>query len=232
MLHILGIIPARGGSKSIPKKNLVELCGKPLISWSIDIGNALCKSGHLHRCIVSTDSEEIARVAEAYGGDVPFLRPEDAASDTAKAIAYVNHALRFLRSIGEHYDAVLILQPTSPVRDLQQMQAAIQKFSEGNSDSLISCYQEDYINDLVMYHEQTTGILRPKVVNHNKGVRRQEHGHLFIRNGTIYITRTHFIEATGQLICDSPMFIKMSKSDSVNIDTMEDLELLRRILCK
>lgn len=232
MLRILGIIPARGGSKSIPKKNLVDLCGKPLISWSIDIGNALYKSGHLQRCIVSTDSEEIASVAEAYGGDVPFIRPAGAASDTAKAIAYVDHALAFLRSNSEHYDAVLILQPTSPVRDLQLIQEAIEKFSEGNSDSLISCYQEDYINDLVMYHEQTAGTLRPKVVNHNKGVRRQEHGHLFIRNGSIYITRTHLIEASGQLICDNPMFIKMSKADSINIDTMEDLEILRRILCK
>lgn len=231
-MRILGIVPARGGSKGIPRKNLADLCGRPLIAWSIATGLELVKLGALTRCIVSTDDDEIATVARQHGADVPFMRPAEAATDTAKALAYVVHALDTLEAAGESYDAVMLLQPTSPIRNVKQIAEAVGRFSAGQSDSLISCYQEDYINELVMYIDQGDGTMLPKNPNHNKGVRRQEHGPVMVRNGALYITRVPYLRATGQLVCDRPMLLAMRKADSIDVDTPDDLELLRAVLCK
>jgi CMP-N,N'-diacetyllegionaminic acid synthase len=231
-MRILGIVPARGGSKGIPKKNLADVCGKPLIAYSIRTGVELVAAGALSRCIVSTDSEEIAAVARGLGADVPFLRPAAAATDTAKALSYVLHALDTLESTDGAYDAVMLLQPTSPQRDTAIIVEAVKRFGSEDADSLISCYQEDYVNDLVMYDDLGNGRLKPRNPNHNKGVRRQEHGSTMVRNGAVYITRVPYLRATGQLVCDHPMLLKMSKIDSIDVDTPDDLILLRAVLCK
>ena len=232
MIRILGIIPARGGSKGIPRKNLADLCGRPLIAWSIESGMQLLADGVLARCIVSTDDEEIAAVARANGADVPFLRPAEAATDTAKALAYVLHALDVLEPTDGAYDAVMILQPTSPRRDPAAIAEAVARLAASDADSLISCYQEDYINELVMYEDEGNGRIRPRHPNHNKGVRRQEHGPTMVRNGAVYVTRVPFLRKTGQLVCDHPVLLRMEKIESIDVDTPDDLELLRAVLCR
>ncbi len=231
-MRILGIVPARGGSKGIPRKNLADVCGRPLIAWSIDTGRQLLAAGALTRLVVSTDDEEIATVARQYGADVPFIRPAVAATDTAKALAYVVHALDVLEPVDGAYDAVMILQPTSPRRDVAAICEVVARFAVGDADSLIACYQEDYINDLVMYEDEGDGRLKPRNPNHNKGVRRQEHGPTMVRNGALYVTRSKYLRATGQLVCDHPMLLRMSKIDSIDVDTPDDLELLRAVLCR
>lgn len=231
-MRILGIVPARGGSKGIPRKNLADVCGRPLISWSIEVGKQLLANGVLARCIVSTDDEEIAAVARACGADVPFLRPAEAATDTAKALAYVLHALDALEPADGPYDAVMILQPTSPRRDPAAISEAVARLAASGADSLISCYQEDYINELVMYEDEGDGRIRPRHPNHNKGVRRQEHGPTMVRNGAVYVTRVPYLRATGQLVCDHPVLLRMEKIDSIDVDTSDDLELLRAVLCR
>jgi CMP-N-acetylneuraminic acid synthetase len=231
-MRILGIVPARGGSKGIPRKNLEDVCGRPLIAWSIESGQLLLANDVLARCVVSTDDEEIAAVARTYGADVPFLRPTEAATDTAKALAYVLHALDTLEPIDGPYDAVMILQPTSPRRDPAAIASAVTQLASTDADSLISCYQEDYINELVMYEDEDNGRIRPRHPNHNKGVRRQEHGPLMVRNGAVYVTRVPYLRATGQLVCDHPVLLRMRKIDSIDVDTPDDLELLRALLCK
>src|SRR5947209_7666123 len=105
-MRILGIIPARGGSKGIPRKNIVDVCGRPLIAWSIATGEALRAAGVLARCVVSTDDDEIAAIGRSHGADVPFLRPGAAATDSATALAYVTHALDALEMQDGGYDAV------------------------------------------------------------------------------------------------------------------------------
>ena len=230
-MRILGIVPARGGSKGIPRKNLADICGRPLIALSIQTGIELQKIGAIDRCIVSTDDEEIASVARGYGADVPFMRPEAAATDTAKALAYVEHALDTLEPEDGSYDAVMLLQPTSPIRDPEAIAQVVNRFKNETSDSLISCYQEDYINELVMYDDLGDGTLKPRNTMHNKGVRRQEHGPAMIRNGALYITRVPYLRETGQLVCDHPMLLEMSKIDSIDVDTPDDLKLLRAVLC-
>lgn len=230
-MRILGIVPARGGSKGIQRKNLADVCGKPLIAYSIETGRQLCKLRALTRCIVSTDDEEIAAVARGLGADVPFLRPAAAATDTAKALSYVLHALDTLEPEDGPYDAVMLLQPTSPMRDIGRFAEAAERFGHADSDSLISCYREEYINELVMYDPQPDGTLLPRNPLHNKGVRRQEHGPCMVRNGALYITRVPYLRATGQLVCDRPMLLEMSKHESVDVDTPDDLILLRAVMC-
>jgi CMP-N,N'-diacetyllegionaminic acid synthase len=231
-MRVLGIIPARGGSKGIPRKNLADLCGRPLIAWSVDVGRALVDRGGIARCVVSTDDEEIARVAREHGADVPFLRPPAIAGDEAKAIAYVLHALDALEPADGVYDAVLLLQPTSPARDVETVLEAVARFGVSQADSLISCYREDYVNDLVMYHDEGDGTLRPRHAEHNRGVRRQEHGAVMVRNGALYLTRVPYLRATGQLVSDRPLFVAMPKQQSINVDSPADLELLRAVLCR
>ena len=231
-MRILGIIPARGGSKGIPRKNLVDVCGRPLIAWSIESGKLLLANGVLTRCIVSTDDPEIAAVSRECDADVPFLRPSEAATDTAKALAYVLHALNALEPIDGPYDAVMILQPTSPRRDSGAIADAVVRLITSDADSLISCYQEDYINELVMYKDSGNGRIRPCNPNHNSGVRRQEHGPTLIRNGAVYVTRIPYLRKTGKLVCDHPVLLLMDKIDSIDVDTPSDLELLRCVLCR
>ena len=231
-MKILAIIPARGGSKGIYKKNLAELCGKPLIAWSIEIGNMLVEESVIDRCIVSSDDKEIIEEAKKNRADIPFVRPGNFSGDKSKAQEYIMHAINFFENKNEFYDAVLILQPTSPQRNLDDLVKIINKFKDSNADSLISCYQEDYICDLVMYNENEMGYLEPLNKHHNKGSLRQEHGPILVRNGAIYLTKINYFKKYRRIISENPMCFKMDKKSSITIDTEEDLEILRAILCK
>ena len=97
---------------------------------------------------------------------------------------------------------------------------------------MISCYNEEYINDLVMYKSVNSSYLEPLNTNHNKGLRRQDHGNVFVRNGAIYLTKVSYIKETHQIISDKPLLIEMKKSQSINVDSLEDVEILKRIICK
>lgn len=230
--RILTIIPARGGSKGIKDKNIVDICGKPLIEYTINPALELKKQGLVDEVIVSTDSEKIASISRQLGAAVPFLRPAEISDDKAKSIDFVLHALDFFKNQEKFFDAVLLLQPTSPLRTTHQIDTAIKLFVENNADSLISCYKEEYINDLVMYKKEKTGFLKPLNPLHNKGVRRQEHGEVFVRSGSIYITKVGYLYATHQIISDTPLLFEVTKSESINLDTLEDLKILRTLLCR
>jgi len=230
-MRILAIVPARCGSKGIPDKNIIDICGKPLMGYSIEQGRVLFEDRVEGRLVVSTDCEKIAAVAREYGAEVPFLRPEGISGDKAKSIEFVLHALDYFEGTGDVFDAVLLLQPTAPVRAPGMLQEAIALFEKTpDAQSLISVYEEEYINDLVMYRKEGdyADALNP---NHNKGVRRQDHGSVFVRNGAVYITSVPYLREHGMLISDRPLMIEMKKSESINIDTMEDVDMLRRYWC-
>ncbi len=229
-MKILTIIPARGGSKGIPKKNIIDVNGKPLIAYTIEPALEALRSGAVDKVIVSTDSQEIADVAVRLGAEVPFLRPESISGDKAKSIEFIQHALEYYAARDLIFDAVLLLQPTSPLRTPENISEAIKLFRESDNDSLISCYEEEYINDLVIYKLSADGKTSiPVNPLHNKGVRRQEHGSLYVRNGCIYISGADIIKQ-GLVIGEQPLMYIMDKNRSVNVDTMEDLELLRKLL--
>ncbi len=228
MKKILCIIPARGGSKGIPKKNIVEVGGKPLIAYSTELGANLVGKDIVKRAIVSTDSREIADIAMKYGGDVPFIRPGELASDQSKSIDFVHHAIDFLQTMGEEYDDLLILQPTSPLRECSDIKEAFEIYNKQEADSLVSVCRESH-NTKAMYHN-VEGIGQPLDPNHAKGSRRQEHKPIFIRNGAIYITNLNYLLKTDRIISDHPALYEMSKMKSINLDDLSDLELLRCIM--
>lgn len=231
-MKILVIIPARGGSRGIKNKNIINVCGKPLIQYSIDQSIQLKAAGLVDEIIVSTDSKKIAKISGNLGANIPFLRPESISGDKSKSIDFILHAVNYYEENNVFFDAVLLLQPTSPLRDVKLLESAIKLFKEGKSDSLISCYKEEYINDLVMYKSKVGNVLSPLNENHNKGVRRQDHGDVFVRNGAIYLTSVKYLKEIKKIISDNPLFVEMRKSQSINIDTLEDLEILKRALCK
>ena len=231
---ILALIPARGGSKGIPRKNLADICGTPLIGFSISTALQLKDQNLVSDVLVSTDDLEIAEVSKKLGADVPFLRPEEYANDTAKTIDVMLHALDWYKeNKGKEFSAVLLLQPTAPIRDTTAIADAVNLFLSSGNESLISVYKEEYINDLVMYKYASNDTKRglPLHPNHNKGVRRQDHGSVFVRNGSIYISTSTLLKK-GLIISDEPLLFEMDKNHSINIDTYADLELLKTLLCK
>ncbi len=230
-MKVLAIIPARGGSKGIPFKNIVDVCGKPLIQYTIDIAMQLKSKGLLDEVLVSTDCEKIATISKKLGANVPFLRPAAIAGDKAKSIDYILHSIDFFEFKEQNFDAILILQPTSPLRTYDDIHESINLFISNNNDSLISVYKDEAINELIMYRKEGD-IAIPLNENHNKGTRRQDHVNVYIRNGAVYITKVNYIKNKNNIVSDQPLMYEMSKINSVNIDTFEDLEFVRRVLCK
>ena len=230
-MEILSIIPARCGSKGIKDKNIVDLCGKPLIHYSIEIGKELVEKSIISESIVSTDCERIASISKELGANVPFLRPEYLSGDKAKSIDYVIHALDYFKEIDKIFDAVLILQPTSPLRTFENVKESIEIFNTNKFDSLISAYKDETINLNIIY-TNNNGLGYPLDQSHNIGSRRQDHDDYFIRNGAIYITKCNLIYNQKVLVSNEPYLYEMKKSLSVNLDTEEDLELIRSMLCK
>ena len=134
----LAIIPARGGSKGLPGKNIKEICNKPLIAWSIEAG---LKSKYLDEVSVSTDYESIANISKEYGANVPFLRPENLASDTATSFDAVKYSIDYYKNeLGKEFDYIVLLEPTSPLREDSDIDNMIEKLIENKEkfDSIIS----------------------------------------------------------------------------------------------
>ena len=230
-MKILAIIPARCGSKGIPFKNIIDVNGKPLIQYTIDIALQLKFNNLINEVIVSTDCNEIESVSKELGVDVPFLRPDNISGDKAKSIDYVLNSLKYFKSRNIEYDAVIILQPTSPLKTYSDVKNSLKIFSENENDSLISVYKEETINNLIMYYKDIN-IAIPLNKRHNQGVRRQDHGAVYIRNGAIYIVKVDFLLKEKKIVSDAPLMYEMNKNSSLNIDAHDDLEYVRNLLCK
>ena len=223
------IIPARAGSKSIKNKNFIDINGKPLISYTIQEALLAKDANLVDEVIVSTDSKKIKKIAETYGAKVPFLRPPKLSEDNSKSVDLVLHALDFYSNKRIFFDEIILLQPTSPLRVAEDIKQAITIFDNNESNSLISCYEEDYINDLVMYKSANQYAI-PLNKNHNLGTRRQEEKNVFVRNGAIYISKTNYIREAKKIISDEPLMYIMPKERSINIDTLFDLEIARCLI--
>jgi CMP-N-acetylneuraminic acid synthetase len=125
----------------------------------------------------------------------------------------------------------MVLQPTSPLKSFDDILNAIEIFNRNEGDSLISVYKEETINNLILYHKEDDKAI-PLNTDHNKGVRRQDHGVVYIRNGAIYITKVDYLKKEQKIISDIPLMYEMKKNRSVNVDTYEDLECVRSLLCE
>ncbi len=227
-MNILAIIPARGGSKSVPRKNIVKVNGRPLISYTI---SAALMVDRLTDVVVSTDDPEIAEISRELGAQVPFVRPVDLASDQAQSAPVIEHALYFMEKIkGLKYDAILMLQPTSPLRTSQHIEESLDLFTSQECDSVVSIVSVGgnhpfrmkrlIDNQLVNYIDQGFWDMRP----------RQSLPDVYIRNGAIYLISRDVFMHQHQLIGDKCLGYVMNDSESTNIDTPIDLKIAELLL--
>lgn len=210
----LALIPARGGSKGIPEKNIYEIQGKPLIAYSIEAAKSCM---YIDDVVVSTDSEKIADIARKYGATVPFLRPDYLAGDEAKTIDCV---LDTLERLEESYDVLVLLQPTSPLRKEEDISHAIERFSEIGRD-LVSISE---VEDNPVLIRQTDGDELIPLLSVNSTVRRQDMIPYYKVNGAIYINEIAGLTKETSFN-DNPAYYFMEKSHSVDIDRYEDIAL-------
>lgn len=218
----LGLIPARGGSKGIPRKNVRKLAGEPLISHTIEAARS---SKHLDRTVVSTDDREIRAVCEEAGAEVPFLRPAELATDSAPMEPVVEHAVTYLED-EEAYscDTVVLLQPTAPLRQSRHIDEAVERHGESGRTTLISvCEDHSY-----RWEEREGGALQLNYTG--DASRRQDKSTEYVENGAIYIVDTETFLDQKDLRSGSVELFEMAGEDSVDIDTEFEFWLAEMIL--
>ena len=184
---VLAIIPARGGSKGLPGKNILPLAGKPLIAWSIE---AAFGSKILDKCIVSTDNNEIAKVAKKYGCEVPFIRPERLATDESTTMDVLEHSIRFFNEQSIEFDYIVLLEPTSPLRDSNDIDTAIKLLNENRkqADSIVGVSKVESTHPVFDVRINNDGLIYPYVGGAFKMFRRQDIEELYFFEGSVYVS--------------------------------------------
>jgi len=231
MEKILALIPARGGSKGVPHKNIRPVAGKPLIAYSIEA--ALSAREILYRVVVSTDDEQIAATARQLGAEVPFLRPADLANDKSPMVPVVRHAVQFIEQQDSvHLDWVLLLQPTALFRTAEDIRAAVDLARQGGCDSVISVVQVFSTHPILMKKIENDRLL-PYCIEEKEGTRRQDYQpQAFMRNGAIYLVRRDVVVEKGSMWGDVVRPYMMPEERSVNIDSEMDLRLAELMLAE
>lgn len=224
---ILAVIPARGGSKGVPFKNIIEVGGKPLIKYSIDCAK---ESKYIDRTIISTDSLEIKRTAENYGGDVPFLRPKELAQDTSKTIDCLVHAVNWLKERGEEYDYLILLQNTVPLRKGWQIDEAIEKLFNSNERSLVSVTEVDEHPILMRTLNENDTV--KNLLNMNSTVRRQDFPKFYKVDGAIYIQKLDENFNLETSLNDGKLAYVLDRKYSTDIDNYLDIKVIEYYLEK
>lgn len=220
-MKILGLIPARGGSKGVPGKNIKILGGKSLLAYTAE---SAFQSKFLTKTILSTDDFAIAQEGKKLALEVPFLRPSELAMDSSPTLPVINHVLDYYSSIGEEFDAVCLLQATSPFRPEGFIDKAIIKFMESGADSLVSVLEvPDHFNPHWTFLPDVNGMLKIATGEKNLITRRQELPKSYFRDGSLYLTKTSVLRS-GSLYGDRLSFLVNDPKYYVNIDTLEDWE--------
>jgi len=219
-MRVLGLIPARGGSKGIPRKNIKLLGGKPLLQYTAESALA---SSKLARVVLSTDDQEIAEVGRRCGLDVPFLRPPELATDQTPTLPVVRHALQWLEDHGDHFDAVCLLQPTNPLRESEDIDGCLDLLERTDADAVVSVLPVPAEhNPHWVYFEVEGGCLRLSTGESNPIARRQDLPGAFHRDGSVYACRTQVVMEKNSLYGERLVGYLMDLDRSVNIDGPED----------
>jgi N-acylneuraminate cytidylyltransferase/CMP-N,N'-diacetyllegionaminic acid synthase len=226
-MNILAIIPARGGSKGIPRKNLYPLAGKPLIAWTIETA-LKCKL--LNRVIVSTEDPEIASISQKYGAEVPFLRPLELAGDETPGIAPLIHAITWLKDNDDYIpDLVLLLQPTSPLREVQDITKAITIFNYSRGESVVSVtLSQSHPHWMKQITDE--GHLINFVGDIKSPSRRQDLSPVYSLNGAIYLIKHDLLLSSHSFFTGRTYGYVMPPERSLDIDTEWDMYIADLIL--
>ncbi len=218
--NILGVITARGGSKGIPGKNIKEIGGKPLIAYSIEVGN---KSDLITDLIVSTDDETIAEVARKWGGRVPFMRPLELAGDHIPHLPVMQHAIREMENkTGNAYDFCIILQPTSPLRLPEDIDETLRKLIFSGAESAVTVVRVGNDHPIKIKKLDGDRVL-PYVIPEEEGKRRQDFPIAYRRSGAVYAMRRDVIMEKNRLYGDHIIGHETPKERSIDIDEPVDM---------
>jgi len=212
---VLAIIPARGGSKGVPRKNIRDLAGKPLIAWTIEAAKA---SQYIDRLVLSSDDAEIIGVAQAHGCEAPFVRPAELARDETPGIDPILHALQALPG----YDYVVLLQPTSPLRTGEDIDGCLARCEEKNAPACVSVTEPDH-HPQWMYTLDNRETLQP--ISEQRAVRRQDLPEVYALNGAVYVARTKWLNETHSFLGTGALGYVMPAYRSIDIDTEQDLAM-------
>ena len=224
-MNILVIIPARGGSKGLPHKNIKPLAGKPLIHYTIDVARQIVSDDDI---CVSTDDQEIIKIVENYGLKVPFVRPAELATDTSGTYEVLLHALNYYEQQGKHYDVVMLLQNTSPFRTAGQVKEAMQLYKDG-IDMVVSVKECPANPYYCVFEENADGWLHV-CKGDGKITRRQDAPIVYEYNGAIYIINAKSLKQMPLYAFPHRVKYVMDAHSSIDIDTMFDWNMAEMII--
>ena len=216
----MGLIPARSNSKRIPRKNIKDLCGKPLIAWTIE---AAKNANLLDEVIVSTDNNEIAQIAQEWGANVPFMRPEEISADSTPSIEPVLHAIQHL----PEYDWILLLQPTSPLRTVEDICGIIDLAKNKKASSAVS------VAEAISHPYWTYTLENGKLLNLCESetvLLSQDLPPAYTLNGALYLASRNFLETKRTFKDESTIAYVMPRHRSVDIDDMNDWEFVEYLI--
>jgi len=227
-MRTLGLIPARGGSKGVPRKNVKLLCGKPLLQYTAESALA---SRRLDRVVLSTEDQEVAEVGARCGLEVPFLRPRELAADETPMIDVVLHAVRWMSEAGDVYDAVCLLQPTNPLRRPEEIDACVGLLESTGADSVVTVLPvpEEY-NPHWVYFKAPDGQLYLSTGEETPVARRQDLPPAYHREGSVYVTRWNVVTCDRSLYGRRLLGYRLDPRECVNINTHEEWKRAEELL--
>jgi N-acylneuraminate cytidylyltransferase/CMP-N,N'-diacetyllegionaminic acid synthase len=226
-LRVLGVITARGGSKGLRGKNIRPFLGKPLILWTLETA---ISAPSIDTVIVSTDDEKIAEVVKMAGGRVPFLRPNFLAHDTASSVDVVLHAVEYMQDMGEIFDIVVLLEPTSPIRDKNDIEFALKILNENKAGSVVSICRAETQHPAFMYHLDEEKRLNPYTGIQPNKVRRQDIPSLYFLEGTVYCSRIDTLRSECSFYHSSTLGYEVPKWKSIEIDDIYDFVMAESLM--
>ena len=227
-MNILGLIPARGGSKAIPRKNIINLAGKPLLAYTCE---AALSSQRLTRIILNTDDQEIAAVGRENGVEVPFLRPHHLAVDDALILPVLQHAIQWLAANqGFQTDVLVLLQPTSPLRRAIHIDDAVDLLLGSGADTVVSVQEVPHqYNPVSLMQLDDQGYLKP-FLEGEMILRRQDKPRFYARNGPAILALLRRTLDSGRLFGDKVLPYEMGPLESIDIDDQNDLTLVEALI--
>lgn len=226
---VLSIIPARGGSKGLPGKNILPLAGKPLLAWSI---LAAKKSKYIDKCIISTDDKEIAKVANSYDCEVPFLRPSELALDETSSFEVVEHAIQFYKRNNCEFDYIILLEPTSPLRNSKDIDDALERLVSNYkiADSIVGVSKVEESHPVFDVRINRNGLISPYASKSFNSFRRQDIEPLFFFEGSLYISKTKTLLNEKNFYHERTLPFIIPKWKSIEIDEMLDMVIAEAII--
>lgn len=219
---IIAIVPARQGSKGLAKKNIIDFLGKPLLVWSIE---AALQSKYVDRIIVSTDSTEIAGVGEKFGADIPFIRPSYLSEDNSTSVDVICHAIEFMsEELGENFDFVILLEPTSPLRTSEDVDLALEKLiGSPDARSLVSVGESESQHNKLQFNITESEFISVEPSSKKfVHVRRQDLARSYFLDGSIYLSYIHTLFEIASFVHGKTLTLSLPKWKNIEIDDEYD----------